>query len=58
MVGASDRICAFPAELPVTPADVVATIYHALGLEPRTTMVDPLGRPMHVSDGHVISQLF
>ncbi|MGD9723181.1 MAG: DUF1501 domain-containing protein [Pirellulales bacterium] len=58
LVGASDRICAFPAELPVTPADVVATIYHALGLEAHTLMHDPLGRPMAISDGRPIAQVF
>ena len=58
LVGASDRTCAFPAELPVGPSDVVATIYHALGLEPRTLMFDPLNRPMVISEGKVISQLF
>jgi hypothetical protein len=58
LVGASDRTCAFPAELPVAPADVVATIYHPLGLQPHTTMVDPLGRPMAISEGRAISQLF
>ena len=58
LVGASDRTCAFPAELPVGPRDVVATIYHALGLEPRSLMYDPLNRPMVISEGKVISQLF
>lgn len=58
LVGASDKICAFPAELPVGPPDVVASIYHALGLEPRTIMYDPLGRPMTICDGRPISQLF
>ncbi len=58
LVGASDKICAFPAELPVGPSDVVATIYHSLGLDARATMVDPLGRPMTLCDGHVISRLF
>jgi hypothetical protein len=58
LVGASDRTCAFPAELPVSPADVVATIYHALGLEPHAVMYDPLGRPMSLCEGRAISQLF
>jgi hypothetical protein len=58
VVGASDSTCAFPSELPVGPADVVATIYHALGLEPRAVMYDPLGRPMALAEGHAISQLF
>jgi len=58
VVGASDRNCAFPTELPVSPADVVATIYHALGLEPHTLMYDPQNRPLAISEGKVISQLF
>ncbi len=58
LVGASDRICAFPADLPVGPADVVATIYHALGLEPRTRMRDLEGRPLSICEGRFISQLF
>jgi hypothetical protein len=58
LVGASDRTCAFPSELPVAPSDVVATIYHALGLEGRTLMYDPLNRPLAISEGKVISQLF
>jgi hypothetical protein len=58
LVGASDRFCAFPSELPVTPADVVATIYHTLGLEPHTLVHDPLGRPLAISDGRPIRQLF
>jgi hypothetical protein len=58
LVGASDRICAFPGELPVTPADVVATIYHALGLEPHTLVDDPLGRPLAIADGRPIRELF
>jgi hypothetical protein len=58
LVGASDRICAYPSELPVSPADVVATIYHALGLAPQTLLADPLGRPLTISDGTPIRQLF
>lgn len=58
VVGASDRTCAFPSEMPVAPADVVATIYHALGLAPQTLMHDPLGRPLAICEGQPIGQLF
>jgi uncharacterized protein (DUF1501 family) len=58
VVGASDRICAFPSELPVAPADVVATIYHALGLAPQMLMYDALGRPLAICEGQPIGQLF
>jgi len=44
--------------MPVAPADVVATIYHALGLAPQTLMHDPLGRPLAICEGQPIGQLF
>ena len=58
LVGALDRTCAYPAELPVAPRDVVATIYHVLGLEAATTMHDPLGRPMTICEGQPIANCF
>jgi hypothetical protein len=59
LVGASDRIGAYPTELAVGPPDVVATIYHALGLRPEMLMYDALlGRPMTLSEGRPIEQLF
>ena len=58
LVGASDRICAYPSDLAVAPVDVVATIYHSLGLAPHTLMHDPLGRPLAIAEGRVIRQLF
>ena len=58
LVGASDSICAYPSQLPVAPADVVATIYHSLGLAPHSLMHDPQGRPLAIAEGQVIRQLF
>jgi Protein of unknown function (DUF1501) len=59
IVGASDRFAAAPAEGAVGPPDVIATIYHALGLEPHALMHDPLlGRDMTLCDGEVIRGLF
>jgi hypothetical protein len=50
--GASDKHAAFPADNPVTPADVTATIYHLLGIAPHTLVHDREGRPHTVSHGH------
>src|SRR5207244_11094880 len=44
--GASDRIGARPSNNPVTPADVVATIYHCLGLPADLDLRDRLPRPV------------
>jgi uncharacterized protein (DUF1501 family) len=50
VVGKSDAIGAYPAERAVEPAEVVATIYHALGLELDTTLPGPAGRPFPLVD--------
>jgi hypothetical protein len=52
--GASDRWAAHPALDPVTPADVVATVYHALGVDPMTELRDALGRPQPLCIGRPI----
>ncbi len=57
-VGASDKIGAYPTERPVSPPDVVATIYHALGLDPEQLMHDQLARPLPLSTGRVVRELF
>jgi uncharacterized protein (DUF1501 family) len=43
--GASDRIGALPSQNPVRPADLVATIYHLLGIEPELELRDRQDRP-------------
>ena len=59
VVGTSDRFAAEPVEHPVGPPDIVATLYHALGLPPDTLMDDPLtSRPMTLCDGKPIHPLF
>jgi hypothetical protein len=56
--GASDRIGALPSRNPVGPGDIVATIYHCLGIPADTEILDRLGRPMRLvpADG-VIPEL-
>src|SRR4051794_35003276 len=48
VVGKSDDKGAYPTERPVTPAEVVATIYHSLGVELDTDLPGPQGRPFAV----------
>jgi hypothetical protein len=45
---------AYPARDPVTPADVAATIYHMLGVDPALELRDALDRPMRLSAGEPI----
>jgi hypothetical protein len=56
--GASDDLAAEPVNEPVPVADFVATIYHALGYDENTQVVDPLGRPHFVVGGRPLLNLF
>jgi hypothetical protein len=56
--GASDRIGAYPALDPVTPADLAATIFWRFGLDPAAEIHDQTGRPYRLSDGEPIRRLF
>ena len=56
--GRSDRQAAFPAENPVSPADLTATIYHALGISADTTLQDREGRPAALTEGTPLTALF
>ena len=56
--GASDKHAAYPASNPVTPEDIAATIYFALGIDPQTKIGDPLGRPHKVALGKPVLDLF
>jgi len=50
VVGASDPIGGFPAERPVEPADIVATIFHSLGIDHEGHLPGPSGRPFPLVD--------
>jgi hypothetical protein len=60
VVGRSDAIGGVPAERPVDPGEVVATIYHSLGLDLETKLPGPQGRPFTLVDSgkHQIHELF
>jgi hypothetical protein len=51
--GSSDAIGAWPASDPVTPADIVATIYNQLGIDAGTMLPDRTGRPLAIAHGGV-----
>ncbi len=58
VVGQSDSHGAYPVSRPVTPADIHATIYTALGYDPQGIAYHTLeGRPMTLADGKPIAEL-
>ncbi len=54
VLGRSDRIASLPTEQPCTPADLHATIFHALGIPHDAHLHDNFGRPMALADGRVL----
>ncbi len=58
VIGESDAIGAVPKDHPVTPADIHATVFAALGYDPHAiTYQSPEGRPFPLSEGDVIHGL-
>ncbi|WP_406699376.1 DUF1501 domain-containing protein [Singulisphaera sp. Ch08] len=55
--GASDKIGAYPASDPVLPEAIVATLYHALGIDPQTLLHDQQERPFTLAEGNPIHAL-
>jgi len=58
VIGASNRLGEYATERPVHVQEVVATLYHALGLPPNaTTVMDPAGRPQYLTEMSPIREL-
>jgi hypothetical protein len=51
--GTTDAIAAYPKSDPVSPADIVATIYTQLGIDVHATVPDRSGRPLPIAHGGV-----
>lgn len=49
--GASDAHAAYVKDRPVRPADICATIYQCLGIDPEMTVLDRSGRPVPIAQG-------
>lgn len=56
-IGRSDDRGESPADAAVTPADLAATIFTQLGIDPQTELLTADGRPVRVSTGTPISAL-
>ena len=56
--GASDRVAAYQARDPVTPADLAATVFWRFGIDPRLEVRDQTGRPFRLSEGEPLRALF
>lgn len=55
--GASDRHAAYPVSNPVKPVDLVATLYHQMGVPRDLELLDSLNRPFVICPGNPIAAL-
>jgi uncharacterized protein (DUF1501 family) len=58
LYGATDKDGGYATTQPVSPDDLAATIYHALGIDPHLRLPDSQGRPTAVVDGEPVLELF
>jgi hypothetical protein len=57
-IGATNRLGEYAAERPVDVQEVLATLYHNLGVDTATTTVnDPTGRPQYLVESNPIAEL-
>jgi uncharacterized protein (DUF1501 family) len=57
VVGASDKNAAYPLTSPVTPQELMATLYHQLGIDPHTLIYDLQNRPFPLVEGKPVAAL-
>jgi arylsulfatase A-like enzyme len=58
VVGKTDSIGGTVADRPISPKDLLATIYHLLGYDLETTLTDRTSRPVPlVPNGQVVREL-
>jgi hypothetical protein len=59
VIGSSDAVGESPQDKPVTPADLAATIYTLLGIDPKREFQTRDGRPVRVApyEANVLSEL-
>lgn len=58
LYGRSDKDAAYADEKPTKPADLAATIFTALGIDPEMRIQDPQGRPVSLTDDGVPLPIF
>jgi hypothetical protein len=56
--GESDATGSAPLRDPVHPTQLLATIYHAFGIDPRTMVMNHLNQPRELVQGEPVTELF
>jgi hypothetical protein len=58
VIGATDAIGSRPSARPIDPTDILATIYRHVGIDPDHHIPDPAGRPIALTTGKPIAELY
>ncbi len=58
VIGASDPLAREPKERPIHPSEIVATVYHTLGIDPAATLPGPDGKPVRLVEAEPVWELF
>jgi hypothetical protein len=58
VVGSSDSMGAYPSERPIHISDLAATIFSAMGIDPRAQLRDIQGQLRFICDGNPVQELF
>ena len=51
VIGSTDKLGAYAASTPIHYQDVLATVYHNLGIDPHAFVTDQSGRPVPILPG-------
>jgi hypothetical protein len=58
VIGESSVKAETPKSMPIGPQDLMATLFHVLGIDPAVSFHDPTGRPTPMlTEGHPIAEL-
>ncbi|HEV2946345.1 MAG TPA: DUF1501 domain-containing protein [Gemmataceae bacterium] len=58
VIGSSDALAAEPKDRPISPQEVAASIYHGLGIDPKTQLTASDGQTIPLVNAEPISELF
>ena len=56
--GESDKTASAPTKDPVHPNELLATVYHAIGLNPQTIVYNHLNQPREMVKAEAVTKLF
>ena len=56
IIGASDKIGGDVADSPISPKDLLTTMYHLMGIDPNVKLPDRAGRELPLISGRVIEE--